>query len=171
MKTSFEQSTYMKIYHMIANDITVGVYKAGDIIPTQVELAKKYDVSRATITEAVKELTRRKLVKTQRGKGTFVIVQPLEIGNFKRFDGFSSFRSKHRDRNLTDDPLYGNTPDWYNYLTICREVGNQLNSDSVFVACQKNAVLFGINRRRLRGIADGEGRWNNRPERNPAERP
>ena len=86
---------------MIANDITVGVYKAGDIIPTQVELAKKYDVSRATITEAVKELTRRKLVKTQRGKGTFVIVQPLEIGNFKRFDGFSSFRSKHRDRNLT----------------------------------------------------------------------
>lgn len=101
MKTSFEQSTYMKIYHMIANDITVGVYKAGDIIPTQVELAKKYDVSRATITEAVKELTRRKLVKTQRGKGTFVIVQPLEIGNFKRFDGFSSFRSKHRDRNLT----------------------------------------------------------------------
>ena len=101
MKTSFEQSTYMKIYHMIANDITAGVYKAGDIIPTQVELAQKYDVSRATITEAIKELTRRKLVKTQRGKGTFVIVQPLEIGNFKRFDGFSSFRSKHRDRNLT----------------------------------------------------------------------
>lgn len=101
MKTSFEQSTYMKIYHMIANDITAGVYKAGDIIPTQVELAKRYDVSRATISEAIKELTRRKLVKTQRGKGTFVIVQPLEIGNFKRFDGFSSFRSKHRDRNLT----------------------------------------------------------------------
>ena len=40
-------------------------------------------------------------------------------------------------KNLTDDPLYGNTPDWYNYLTICREVGNQLNSDSVFVACRK----------------------------------
>lgn len=101
MKTSFEQSTYMKIYHMIANDITIGVYKAGDIIPTQMELAKKYAVSRATISEAIKELTRRKLVKTQRGKGTFVIVHPLEIGNFKRFDGFSSFRSKHRDRDLT----------------------------------------------------------------------
>ena len=67
MKTSFEQSTYMKIYHMIANDITIGVYKAGDIIPTQMELAKKYAVSRATISEAIKELTRRKLVKTQRG--------------------------------------------------------------------------------------------------------
>lgn len=101
MKASFEQSTYMKIYHMIANDITIGVYKAGDIIPTQMELAKKYAVSRATISEAIKELTRRKLVKTQRGKGTFVIVHPLEIGNFKRFDGFSSFRSKHRDRDLT----------------------------------------------------------------------
>lgn len=105
MKTSFEQSTYMKIYHMIANDITAGIYKAGDIIPTQVELAKKYDVSRATISEAIKELTRRKIVKTQRGKGTFVIVHPLEIGNFKRFDGFSSFRSKHRDRNLTSKAI------------------------------------------------------------------
>ena len=55
MKTSFEQSTYMKIYHMIANDITVGVYKAGDIIPTQVELAKKYD----EIAEAINQQLNR----------------------------------------------------------------------------------------------------------------
>lgn len=101
MRTSYEQSTYMKIYHLIANDISVGVYKTGDIIPTQIMLAEKYNVSRATISEAIKELSRRKLIKTQQGKGTFVIAKPLEIGNFKRFEGFSSFRNMHMDRNLT----------------------------------------------------------------------
>lgn len=40
-------------------------------------------------------------------------------------------------KNLTTDPLYGYTPDWYNYLTICREVGRQLPSDEYYVAARK----------------------------------
>ncbi len=101
MKEKTVQSNYMKIHFQIANDIALGVYKAGDIIPTQLELSEKYGVSRATICEAIKELTRRKLLKTVRGKGTFVIGQPLEIGKFNRYEGFSTFRNQHRDRVLT----------------------------------------------------------------------
>lgn len=40
-------------------------------------------------------------------------------------------------KNLTSDPLYGYTPDWYNYLTLCREVGRQLPGDDAYVACRK----------------------------------
>ena len=40
-------------------------------------------------------------------------------------------------KNLSTDPLYGYTPDWYNYLTLCREVGSQLTSDEYYVACRK----------------------------------
>lgn len=40
-------------------------------------------------------------------------------------------------RNLTSDPLYGYTPDWYNYLTMCREVGRQLADDKYYVAARK----------------------------------
>lgn len=105
MPSGSGQSTYIKIYHMIANDIYEGTYKPGDVLPTQHELAKKYNVSRATISEAVKELIRRKLVKTQKGKGTFAISQPIAIGNFKRFDGFSAFQNQHQDRNLTNKVL------------------------------------------------------------------
>lgn len=40
-------------------------------------------------------------------------------------------------KNLTTDPLYGYTPDWYNYLTLCREVGRQMPGDEFYVACRK----------------------------------
>lgn len=40
-------------------------------------------------------------------------------------------------KNLTSDPLYGYTPDWYNYLTLCREVGRQMPGDEFYVACRK----------------------------------
>ena len=39
-------------------------------------------------------------------------------------------------RNLSGDMLYGYTPDWYNYLSVCKEVYNQLPSDA-YVACRK----------------------------------
>ncbi len=40
-------------------------------------------------------------------------------------------------KNLTTDQLAGYTPDWYNYLTLCREVGRQMPGDDVYVACRK----------------------------------
>ncbi len=39
-------------------------------------------------------------------------------------------------RNLKGDMLYGYTPDWYNYLSVCKEVYNQLPQDA-YVACRK----------------------------------
>ncbi len=40
-------------------------------------------------------------------------------------------------KNLTSDPLYGYTPDWYNYLTLCQEIGKRMDSDTVYVAARK----------------------------------
>lgn len=101
MKENNGQSAYIKIHYAIANDIAMGIYKIGDLIPTQIELSQKYNVSRVTISEAIKELTRRGILKTQKGKGTYVAATPLEIGNFQRFEGFSKFSSQNKDKNLT----------------------------------------------------------------------
>ena len=101
MKDNNGQSAYIKIHYAIANDIAMGIYKIGDLIPTQIELSQKYHVSRVTISEAIKELARRGILKTQKGKGTYVAATPLEIGNFQRFEGFSKFSSQNKDKNLT----------------------------------------------------------------------
>ncbi len=40
-------------------------------------------------------------------------------------------------KNLTTDPLYGYTPDWYNYLSLCQEIGKRMPEETVYVAARK----------------------------------
>ncbi len=47
-------------------------YEPGEKIPNEMELAARFDVSRTTIREAVKQLSSRNIVKIKRGNGTFV---------------------------------------------------------------------------------------------------
>jgi len=60
----------------IAEDINSlilsGVYKPGDQIPNEFELAEKYNVGRFTVREAIKKLCTSGILKIERGRGTFV---------------------------------------------------------------------------------------------------
>lgn len=84
-----KNSVYMNICYKIIEDVINGKYEIGDFIPTQNELADMYKVSRATIREAIKELIHRGILKTVKGKGTFVVNRPGEIGRAERFKGFT----------------------------------------------------------------------------------
>lgn len=50
--------------------------KAGDRLPNEAELGKMFGISRSTVREAVKLLLADNVVEIQRGKGTFVTIQP-----------------------------------------------------------------------------------------------
>lgn len=63
---------YQQLGALIDRDIANGVYKAGDKLPTELELSKKYGVSRVTVRGALAELAERNLLVRWRGKGTFV---------------------------------------------------------------------------------------------------
>lgn len=63
---------YMRIVDDIQHDIEHGVYMEGDCIPTQLQLAEKYNVSRITVRDAINELIHMGLLYTKQGKGTFV---------------------------------------------------------------------------------------------------
>lgn len=94
------RSVYMKIYYHIIDDIMNGYYDMGDIIPTQNELAARFNVSRVTVREAVKELARRGVLKTVKGKGTYVTAKPGEIGSNERTAGFSKTRFTNMGREV-----------------------------------------------------------------------
>lgn len=63
-------------YHRIRDDlrrrITSGQLRAGDSLPTNQQLMKRYDAALGTVRQAVVELQHEGLIRAQRGKGTFV---------------------------------------------------------------------------------------------------
>ncbi len=63
---------YRKIMDDILNDILIGTYGSGDMIPSQAQLSERYSVSRITVRDAVNELTHRGFLYAKQGKGTYV---------------------------------------------------------------------------------------------------
>lgn len=63
---------YERIVNQIEHRIAVGDLKVGDQLPTELELAKQFAVSRTAVREAVKALREKGLVEIRLGRGTFV---------------------------------------------------------------------------------------------------
>ena len=67
-----QQKLYVQMYSIIKDKIEVREWIAGSQIPTEDELCKTYDVSKATVRMAIAELVRNGYLRKQQGKGTFV---------------------------------------------------------------------------------------------------
>lgn len=76
---------YIKVKKKIQDKINEGIYKAGEKIPSERELAKEYGVSRMTARQAVEALSYEKTVYRERGKGTFVAAKQFSQKNVKSF--------------------------------------------------------------------------------------
>lgn len=71
-----EQIYRIKLYEDVANHIRDRIrteqWRAGDRLPPEAELAKKFDVSRSTVREAVRSLQIAGLLRSKAGSGTYV---------------------------------------------------------------------------------------------------
>jgi GntR family transcriptional regulator, arabinose operon transcriptional repressor len=63
---------YLTIFERLCHDIAAGRYKSGQRFPSEAALVKRFNVSRITITRAVRELQQRGLVDRIAGSGTYV---------------------------------------------------------------------------------------------------
>jgi len=64
---------YLQLAEILKKRIESEEWRVGSRIPTEEELCRAYDVSRATVRGAISELTREGFLMKQQGKGTFVI--------------------------------------------------------------------------------------------------
>lgn len=80
MKLDMESSVplYKQLKDIIKRDISNGIYKHGQKIPSEVEFQEIYNISRITIRKALQELTDEKILERRRGKGTYVADVKLE---------------------------------------------------------------------------------------------
>ena len=67
-----QQKLYVQVYSIIKDKIEKGEWSSATQIPTEDELCRSYDVSKATIRIALSELVRDGYLTRQQGKGTFV---------------------------------------------------------------------------------------------------
>jgi len=63
---------YIQVARTLQNRISVGEFPIGSLLPTEIELAKYYGVSRQTIRQAVQLLRQQRLVSAKKGVGTRV---------------------------------------------------------------------------------------------------
>ena len=89
---------YLQIRNDLLDKIKKGVYKKGQLIPSEKELMKIYDVSRVTIRSAVKELVKEHHLIRRPGFGT--MVTDGEEESMKNFTMVRSFTNEMKEMGL-----------------------------------------------------------------------
>ena len=78
---------YSRVETVLACEISDGVLKVGDQLPTEDILIERFEVSRITVRRAIQNLVGRGLVEIHRGKGTFV-AEPKMTQELTELSGF-----------------------------------------------------------------------------------
>ncbi|RPI37017.1 MAG: GntR family transcriptional regulator [Nitrospiraceae bacterium] len=75
-----QQKLYVQVYSIIKDKIEKSEWPSGTQIPTEDDLCRLYDVSKATIRIALSELARDGYLTRQQGKGSFVAFSMPHFG-------------------------------------------------------------------------------------------
>jgi GntR family transcriptional regulator len=97
---------YLQIKEKLAQDIRDKKYKYGEKLPSELELAAMFGVSRSTLREAVRALAQEGLVSIRRGLGTFVTGTRLDIiSNIAELHSITKIIQQHGWTPGTTKPL------------------------------------------------------------------
>jgi len=75
-----ELPQYRKLYELLRGHIVEGVYKEGNLLPSENELCQLYDLTRPTVRQALAALVAEGYIRKQQGKGSIVQSLPRDIG-------------------------------------------------------------------------------------------
>ena len=76
---------YLQIKALLEKSLETREWRPGEAIPSEIELARRYDVSQGTVRKAIDALAKDNLVVRRQGKGTFVATHTEERSSLFRF--------------------------------------------------------------------------------------
>ena len=79
---------HVQVKQALKDRIASRAWKAGDLVPGDLELCHQFGVSRTTVRQALAELAHEGWVVRERGRGTFVAPPKLTERAFERLSGF-----------------------------------------------------------------------------------
>jgi DNA-binding GntR family transcriptional regulator len=71
---------YRKLYELLRKHILDGVYKEGDLLPSENELCQLYGMTRPTVRQSLGKLSNDGFIRKHQGKGSIVHYLPRDIG-------------------------------------------------------------------------------------------
>ncbi len=77
---------YHSLGHIIRSKIQSGEWAIGQRIPSERELMGIFNVSRATVRQAIENLEKEGILRRERGKGTFVAPPKIESGMLRMIE-------------------------------------------------------------------------------------
>lgn len=63
---------YEEVRQRVTRGLAAGEWKPGDLIPSEIELARQFGVSKGTVRRAIDDLVAEKILVRRQGRGTFV---------------------------------------------------------------------------------------------------
>jgi GntR family transcriptional regulator len=74
---------YQQIKALIVRDLQAALWRPGEAIPSEGELAQRFKVSQGTVRKAIDELATENLLVRRQGKGTFVATHAEQTTQFR----------------------------------------------------------------------------------------
>ncbi|MDV7340324.1 phosphonate metabolism transcriptional regulator PhnF [Terasakiella sp. A23] len=96
------EAIWKQIERQLLRDIAQGMFKPGEKLPTEKELAARFEVNRHTVRSAIAALTESNVTRVEQGRGTFVQEAVLDypLGTRTRFSQTVSGRHRLPDKLL-----------------------------------------------------------------------
>jgi GntR family transcriptional regulator len=74
---------YQQIKALLTSSLKEGAWRPGEVIPSEVELARRYQVSQGTVRKAIDELAAENLLVRRQGRGTYVATHQEPKAQFR----------------------------------------------------------------------------------------
>ncbi len=81
------QPLYVQLRDALVKRVASGTWRAGDVLPNEIELAREFNLSAGTVRKALELMERSRIIVRQQGRGTFV-ADPSARENAARFEAF-----------------------------------------------------------------------------------
>ncbi len=92
---------YYQLFKLLEGQIRRGELKPGESLPTENDIAMRYEISRMTVRRAISELVTAGMVYAQQGKGTFVATPKLNNIVFELNDFNEEIKKRGLDYKTT----------------------------------------------------------------------
>lgn len=111
MRTNTSKPIYQQLISDLKKQIVNGVYKAGELLPSENDLSASYDTTRMTVRQALKELSNMGYISRRHGKGSIVSEPKNGLGILSIKGVTAGVGSKDLHTKLLQQPIKAYWPD------------------------------------------------------------